>query len=191
MRHRGGRSPQGAVRTRAALDKFRRRTNQVVRRRVQNSCLRGVYGMMRCRPPRRSSSATSTPKPYVAVLSSSARASPRFLTTCAVTSSSSTSAASAVVPSTSATASVPTSRPASLSRGVPNASAGRIGRARIGLAALSSPVDSGGGVEWWVLEHAGPVLDQLDAAVEGAAARSSRGRRRGTRRRCVLLPWRR
>src|ERR671910_852815 len=29
-------------------------------------------------------------------------------------------------------------------------------------------IESCGGVEWWVLEHAGPVLDQLDAAVEGA-----------------------
>ena len=29
-------------------------------------------------------------------------------------------------------------------------------------------VDSSGRVEWWVLEHAGPVLDQLDATVEGA-----------------------
>jgi hypothetical protein len=25
------------------------------------------------------------------------------------------------------------------------------------------------GLEWWVLEDAGPVLDQLDAAVEDAA----------------------
>src|SRR5215207_5398393 len=41
-------------------------------------------------------------------------------------------------------------------------------REQSALAASGCRIESCVDVERWVLEHAGPVLDQLDAAVEGA-----------------------
>ena len=55
----------------------------------------------------------------------------------------------------------------------------------------SSPVDSGGGVERWVLEHAGPVFDQLDATVEGAVVDHLEGDVRVAVVDAFSLPWRR